>query len=351
MKKTLILIFSVAIISATSAQSLTGWKSTFSDDFANNKNGWSTNESSANVSRLNFDQKVLVLIVNNDGDRRSTGYTRLDFNEDFIIKTTLSMREEGKGSKEGQVGLIFGYSNHKYAPEQGWYAIYLNYQEDKILIRSNNANGTRLYETELTNVSYDNDGKTVVGVKKEGDKVQYFINDKMVYENLATTTPGGAITFIAKDKMRGMVWDVNVYEKDIPPTAEEVAEEKALEEAVSKEEENVILEAVSNLEFASGKSSISAGSLPALNKMAEMMLKNTKFKVLLKGHTDDVGDPTANLKLSQARVDSVIDYLANAGIDKSRLKGLGYGDKQPIADNDSPEGRQKNRRVEFEILL
>jgi outer membrane protein OmpA-like peptidoglycan-associated protein len=351
MKKIFTLILSVGMISMAAAQSTTGWKSLFAEDFANNRNGWSTNESSVNISRLNFEQKVLVLIVNDNGDRRSTGYTRLDFNEDFIIKSTMSMREEGNGSREGQIGLIFGYSSHKYAGEQGWYAVYLNYQEDKILIRSNNENGTRLYETELTSVRYDNDGNIVVGVKKEGDKVAFFINDQQVYENIATTTAGGAITFIAKDKMRGLIWDVNVYEKDIPPTPQEEAEAKALDEAVSQDEEKVIVEAVSNLEFASGKSTISPNSLPALNTMAEMMVRNTNFKVILKGHTDDVGDPAANVKLSQDRVDSVINYLIGRGIDPGRLTGLGYGDKVPIADNDTPEGRQKNRRVEFEIVL
>ncbi len=350
MKKTLSYLLAVHLVWGASAQSTEGWISSFSEDFADNRMGWSTTEYAVNPCRINFDQTVLVLVVTNKGESRSTAYTQLDFNQDFILKSTVSMKEEIKGARVGRTGVLFGHSHQKYTPEQGTYEVLINYQQDKVSIKSSKGDGSPQYEKKLNNVNYSNKTKTVIGVKKEGDSVQYFINDKMVHKNLATATQGGAITFIAKDRTRGLVWDVNVYKRETPPTAEEVAQEKALKEAISEEEKNVIKDALSNLDFVSGKSLSSQDTVPALNKIVEVMTINTQFTLLLKGHTDDVGSPTANLKLSKTRVDSIIDYLTNAGVKKQRLEGIGYGDKHPIADNDLPEGRRANNRIEYEIL-
>ncbi len=350
MKKTLSYLLAVHLVWGASAQSTEGWISSFSEDFADNRMGWSTTEYAVNPCRINFDQTVLVLVVTNKGESRSTAYTQLDFNQDFILKATVSMKEEIKGAKVGRTGVLFGHSHQKYTPEQGTYEVLINYQQDKVAIKSSKGDGSPYYKKQLNNVNYSNKSKTVIGVKKEGDSISFYINEKMIYKNLATSTQGGAITFLSKDRTRGLVWDVNVYQKDTPPTAEEVAQQTALNEAVSEEERRSISEALSSLEFASGKSLSRQDSVPALNKMAEVMAKNTRFKVLLKGHTDDVGSPTDNLRLSQARVDSVIEYLVNAGIKKNRLEGIGFGDKHPIANNDLPEGRRANNRIELEFL-
>jgi outer membrane protein OmpA-like peptidoglycan-associated protein len=353
MKRILTLLLTVGISSSLFAQSTSGWKALFQDDFSNNKTGWSLNDQTKNTSKISFNNKRLVLEINDSGDKRSSAYTKVDFNEDFMLKTKVKAETEDKGNKSEptQFGLYFGYSSHKYKGEQGWYGVLLNFHEDQVWMAANNENGTKLFERLAQDVSYDSSGDTEIGVVKENGKVKFYINGKMVYENDATTTSGGAVSFYATKQQKALMTEIAIYEKDIPPAPEKVAEAKAIDEAVSDEEEKTIMEAVSNLEFATGKSSISDKSVPALNKMAEMMVRNTKFKVILKGHTDDVGDAAANQKLSQDRVNSVIAYLVGKGIDKGRLVGLGYGDKQPIADNDTPDGRQKNRRVEFEIVL
>ena len=70
----------------------------------------------------------------------------------------------------------------------------------------------------------------------------------------------------------------------------------------------------------------------------------------IQGHTDNTGDPDANQTLSELRAQSVLDYLVNAGVSADRLTAVGFGQDQPIADNDTPEGQQQNRRIEFAII-
>ncbi|MCL1955895.1 MAG: OmpA family protein [Fibromonadales bacterium] len=81
------------------------------------------------------------------------------------------------------------------------------------------------------------------------------------------------------------------------------------------------------------------------------ILKNllTDATVIVEGHTDNVGKPDVNKKLSQQRANEVLNYLAGRGIDKKRLKSVGYGATRPVADNVTDEGKAKNRRVEIVI--
>jgi OOP family OmpA-OmpF porin len=68
-----------------------------------------------------------------------------------------------------------------------------------------------------------------------------------------------------------------------------------------------------------------------------------------RGHTDAVGDPAANLRLSQDRADAVVRWLVLAGVSSDRLEAVGYGDTRPVAENDTDAGRAENRRVEFQV--
>ena len=84
-------------------------------------------------------------------------------------------------------------------------------------------------------------------------------------------------------------------------------------------------------------------------KLAGILLIMPEHRVRIEGHTDSTGSEEHNLKLSAERAQSVLGFLAEQGIDESRLKAVGYGLTRPIADNDTREGRQKNRRVEIII--
>jgi outer membrane protein OmpA-like peptidoglycan-associated protein len=87
-----------------------------------------------------------------------------------------------------------------------------------------------------------------------------------------------------------------------------------------------------------------------LNRLIEFLQGHPTMTIELGGHTDNVGDETTNMKLSQNRVNAVKEYLVATGIDASRLVAKGYGKSRPRADNKTEEGRQTNRRVEFIFL-
>lgn len=98
--------------------------------------------------------------------------------------------------------------------------------------------------------------------------------------------------------------------------------------------------------FDSGKAKIRPDSFPKLDNVVEYMEHNKSARIQISGHTDNVGNKQNNKALSKKRAEACRDYLIKKGIDGSRIEAVGYGDEQPIASNDTPEGRQKNRRIE-----
>lgn len=101
-----------------------------------------------------------------------------------------------------------------------------------------------------------------------------------------------------------------------------------------------------NFEFA--KADINSSSHNYLDRLAETLIR-TNSNVIIKGHTDNVGSDEVNMKLSKNRAENVKKYLVNRGVPSSRLSTEYYGASRPIYNNNTPEGRAKNRRVEFEI--
>ncbi len=101
-----------------------------------------------------------------------------------------------------------------------------------------------------------------------------------------------------------------------------------------------------NLYFDTDKTNIKKNSDEALNELAELLLRHPNVKITLFGHTDNVGTEEYNLRLSQGRVNSVKDELIKRGIDGERITCIGKGESEPIADNNTAEGRAENRRVE-----
>lgn len=108
--------------------------------------------------------------------------------------------------------------------------------------------------------------------------------------------------------------------------------------------------ALNNVFFETGKWALLPESEYELGKVVELMEKNPTLRIELGGHTDNVGRPEANQKLSEQRAKAVYDYLVSKGIAAARLTYRGYGETMPVATNETEEGRSKNRRTEMKVL-
>lgn len=117
---------------------------------------------------------------------------------------------------------------------------------------------------------------------------------------------------------------------------------------ITEEDRRVVADAIRNLEFDLGKSTIRAKSYPTLNRVANLLVTKN-FSLKLAGHTDNTGSADLNMRLSKDRAESVKAYLVSQGVNPSRVEATGYGKNQPIATNKTAAGRQKNRRVEFTL--
>jgi OOP family OmpA-OmpF porin len=126
---------------------------------------------------------------------------------------------------------------------------------------------------------------------------------------------------------------------------------KVVEKIIIKEPaevESLVLSGDTNFEF--NKSKLLPNAFPVLDGLVGTMNKHPKYKWEIGGYTDGVGSASYNKKLSKQRAQSVVDYLVEKGINRNNLKIVGYGKENPIATNDTNEGRSMNRRVEIKIL-
>lgn len=105
-----------------------------------------------------------------------------------------------------------------------------------------------------------------------------------------------------------------------------------------------------NVFFDTGKFTLKPESTPELERLFKLMNDIPRLKVEISGHTDNVGGDDANMLLSENRAKAVVSYLTGRGIAPGRITYKGYGPSQPVASNDTPAGRQQNRRTEFKII-
>ncbi|MDP8200590.1 MAG: OmpA family protein [Candidatus Tenebribacter burtonii] len=107
---------------------------------------------------------------------------------------------------------------------------------------------------------------------------------------------------------------------------------------------------IDNIYFDFNKTVLLKESFKTLDLLYETFISNPGLKVEISGHTDSIGSNQYNQGLSQRRADAVVEYLVNKGIDTESFITEGYGEKKPIADNATEEGRALNRRVEMKVL-
>jgi len=104
---------------------------------------------------------------------------------------------------------------------------------------------------------------------------------------------------------------------------------------------------VNGIKFDVNKATLKAESMGPINKIYQLMIKNTDLNFSVEGHTDSDGGDETNMTLSKARGKAVMDRLISMGIANSRLKSNGFGESMPLDNNSTPEGKANNRRVEF----
>src|SRR2546425_792318 len=125
---------------------------------------------------------------------------------------------------------------------------------------------------------------------------------------------------------------------------------KELSDLKGQQTDRGLVLTVGDVLFAAGKADVAPGGQRSIDKLAEFLTKYPRRKVLIEGHTDNIGNENFNIKLSQQRADAVRALLVARGIAPERITTRGYGPKFPIVDNDTPAGRQQNRRVEVLVL-
>jgi OmpA-OmpF porin, OOP family len=169
-------------------------------------------------------------------------------------------------------------------------------------------------------VLIDENGYTTIRLNKDGKELWMEIHTNVGYEY--------DLTIIEKE---GMKQEVAI---DAAAMASSIADTGSI--------------AIYGISFDTAKSDIKPDSEPAIDEIAKLLTNNPTLKVYIVGHTDMVGDAASNVKLSQARAQSVItDLVSKHGIAASRLIAFSNGPYAPIASNKTDDGRAKNRRVEL----
>lgn len=129
--------------------------------------------------------------------------------------------------------------------------------------------------------------------------------------------------------------------------ANQAADELSKISAVKRDERGVVLTLSGSVTFQSGKAELLDSAKGKLEEVAEALVKAKAQGVVIEGHTDSQGSMSLNKELSQERADAVKDYLVDHGVPADAIRAVGKGEAKSIADNDTPEGRAMNRRVEI----
>ncbi|MDR0371936.1 MAG: OmpA family protein [Prevotellaceae bacterium] len=150
----------------------------------------------------------------------------------------------------------------------------------------------------------------------------------------------------------------NSYELDVTKTGYTYFNTTLDVQTTTRETKNIVLDVLTvetkmifnNITFETNSAELNAESYAELNRLLGFMERNPDIKIEIAAHTDDVGSNEYNFRLSDKRAESVVKYLVDGNVAKSRVQSKGYGELHPIAPNDSDENRARNRRVEIKII-
>jgi outer membrane protein OmpA-like peptidoglycan-associated protein len=242
------------------------------------------------------------LKTDTDGDGLSDG--------DEVSKTKtdpLKLDTDGDGLSDGDEALVYGTDLLK-ADTDG----------DGL----SDGDEVKIYKTDPKKIDTDGDGLS------DGDEVKTYKTNPLVAD-----TDGGGVPDGTEVKNGTNPLDP----KDDHPEAEVMLERGR----------SVIMTGVT---FTPGSAELAREAQWTLDRAFIALIVDPKLKVEIAGYTDNTGDPDANRRLSLLRAQAVRSYLINRGIDGGRLRAVGKGMADPIAPNDTPEGRAKNRRIEIHVL-
>lgn len=151
-----------------------------------------------------------------------------------------------------------------------------------------------------------------------------------------------AASIFGVEEVRNLLTVVTVPQPRILTTEEKVT-------AVNCQADFSKLLGSEQIRFVTAEATINAASIPLLNQLAAASAKCPAVSFEVAGHTDSVGPIDVNMALSKGRSEAVVAFLVKKGIPADRMSSVGYGPNNPIADNATPDGRQKNRRTEFKV--
>lgn len=202
-------------------------------------------------------------------------------------------------------------------------------------------------------ISIDASAGVVFGKKDYLDDIKSGSNSDMFF----TGTVGASYYFGRTEKMHGelprgiqKVAQVFVHDTTVVIQHDTVAVVKHDTVVITKPTEikSVVLSGDANFEF--NKSGLLPNAYAVLDSLVSTMNAHPDYRWEIAGYTDGIGSSDYNIKLSQRRAKAVVDYLVSKGVKRHSLKAVGYGKEDPIATNDTPEGRSMNRRVEIKAL-
>lgn len=136
--------------------------------------------------------------------------------------------------------------------------------------------------------------------------------------------------------------------EDNCPTVAGVVSNKGCPE-LKPEVKQLFQKALQGIQFETGRAVIKKVSFPIMDAITKVMVDNPTYKLIIGGHTDNVGSDETNMTLSKNRADAVANYLITKGINPLRISSSGYGESTPVDTNDTAAGRTRNRRVEFKV--
>ncbi|OFY88272.1 MAG: hypothetical protein A3K10_07230, partial [Bacteroidetes bacterium RIFCSPLOWO2_12_FULL_31_6] len=213
-------------------------------------------------------------------------------------------------------------------------------------------NSKTRFDNKSINISIKNEWIKISGnfTAKGGEQYMTIGNFDLLNDIIYVRTDGESKKIIVPDYKRFYFYIDEIKVVPIDENDNEIKWRKDSVEITCNFEKNKPYQ-INNIHFETGSSLLQVSSFIALDSLFNQQNRSTSAEdsIIISGHTDSEGDEEDNLKLSEARAKVVADYLITKGFERERIKYIGFGSSQSIATNETNEGREQNRRVEFII--